>query len=336
MFDPGKRQTLQALLFALSSAVLKPEGLLQPESWQSLLSLEPNTVKVNEATLQGFEKLIQACWQFSKGNELALAEELLPKCMTKLVPLAQQSSKHQQTAAHLVAQGYRLYSIFALHKNNLLVGELYDKQAVQYSLLSGDRNLLIISLRGLGNRHYYQGHYPQALQTYLEALQHVESISPLLQACVYMSLAVAYAHVGQKQNSLTYMGLAHDTFPDYSETDENFSYAEFDRSQMILWGGITHAQIGKTAKALDIFNRIEQLGTIVSERLRIEIFNHRARTAIVSGDLEQGSTYVESGITGAKAIGSQRRYKEAYENYNQMALLWPQEKRVKELRELFV
>jgi hypothetical protein len=75
MFDPGKRQTLQALLFALSSAALKPEELLRPETWQPLLSSEPDAVKVNEATLQGFEKLIQACWQFSKGNELALSAE---------------------------------------------------------------------------------------------------------------------------------------------------------------------------------------------------------------------------------------------------------------------
>ncbi len=69
---------------------------------------------------------------------------------------------------------------------------------------------------------------------------------------------------------------------------------------------------------------------------RVEIINQQAKTAIVSGDMEQGSAYVQAGVTGAKTLGSQRRYNEAYDNFKQMALLWPQEKRVKELRELFV
>ena len=336
MFDPEKRQTLQALLFALSSAALKPEELLQPETWQPLLSSEPDAVKVNEATLQGFEKLIQACWQFSKGNELALVEKLLPDCMLKLVPIAQQPSRHQRAAAHLAAQGYHLYSILALHRNDPLAEELYGKQAVQYSLLTEDHNLCIAASKRLGDKYYYRGQYPQALQTYLGALQHTKQASPLLQAKAYMSLAVAYAHINQKQDSFTYLGLAHDTFPDHPETDASFSHAEFSLSQMILWEGITRTQLEQTDQALDIFDRIKQPGISISERVRIEILNQRAKTAIVSGDLEQGSIYVETGITGAKALGSQRRYNEAYDNYKQMALLWPQEKRVKELRELFV
>jgi hypothetical protein len=42
MFDPTRRKALEALLTALSLAVVKPQGLLQPESWQPLLSSETN------------------------------------------------------------------------------------------------------------------------------------------------------------------------------------------------------------------------------------------------------------------------------------------------------
>jgi transcriptional regulator with XRE-family HTH domain len=335
MFDPAKRETLQTLLAAVSIAMTRPQGILQPHVWQQLLSSETDLAKTNEATLQGFEKLIDACWQLSRGNELALAEELLPTCMTRLIPLAQHPSKYQQAAANLAAQGFRLYSILALHRNDLLARELYCKQAVQYSQLSGDQNLLIASLKGLADTYYYGNQYPQALETYLNAFQHAKGVSPLLQARVHMGLAVAYAHIDQKQEAFTSLGLAVDTFPDFPETDPCFSYADFDLSQMILWEGLTRSQLGQPQKALAIFERIEQADMMAPERIRIEIANQRAKTALLLGDMEQGAAYIETGVMGARTLGSQRRLNEAYENFRQMCKLWPSEKRVKELGELF-
>jgi hypothetical protein len=84
-----------------------------------------------------------------------------------------------------------------------------------------------------------------------------------------------------------------------------------------------------------MMSRLLKRAIIIPERIRVEIFNQKAKTAIVSGDLEQGATYVEAGVAGAKALGSQRRYNEAYNNFKQMAILWPQEKRMKELRDVF-
>jgi tetratricopeptide (TPR) repeat protein len=334
MFDPTRRKTLEALLATLM-AVVKPQGLLQPQSWQPLLSPETNLAKMNEATLQGLAKLMESCWQLSRGNELALAERLLSECMTKLVSLAQQPSKYQQNAAHLAAQGYRLYGIFAFHRNDLPTRELYDKQAVQYSLFSGDQNLLIASLKGLAQTYYYRGQYPQALQTFLEASQYTKDASPLLQSRVHMGLAVAYAHIDQRQEAFAYLGKAIGAFPDHPETDPCFSYADFDLPWLILGEGIVRTQLGETKQALEVFHRIEQPGILVPERIRIEIFNQQAKTAIVSGDLEQDSAYVQAGVTGAKTLGSQRRYSEAYNNFKQMVLLWPQEQRVQALAELF-
>jgi len=57
------------------------------------------------------------------------------------------------------------------------------------------------------------------------------------------------------------------------------------------------------------------------ERMRIKIINQQAKTAIVSSDLEQGSAYVEAGVTGTQTLGSQRRYNDAYENFKQICTL---------------
>jgi DNA-binding SARP family transcriptional activator len=334
MFDSTKRQTLEALLATLSMAMVQPQGLLQREAWKPLLTSTTDIAKTNAETMQGLQSLIDACWQLSKGNELALAEKLLPVYLSKVVPLAQQPSPYQQKAINLAAQGFRLSGLLAFHRNNVQVQDLYYQQAAQYSRLSGDASLLISSLRSLGNLHYYGDQYSQALHAYQDALQHVKNVSPLQQASVYMSLAVAYAHMDQSQNALMYVGLAHDVFPDYPETDPSFSFAEFDRSQMILWEGIMCTRLGQTQQALAIFGCIEQPDFSASERLSIEIMNQRAKAAIFAGDVEQGVAYVKTGLVGAKALGSQRRYSEAYENFQQMRLLWPHEQRVTELGEL--
>ncbi|MGH2510388.1 MAG: hypothetical protein ACRDHZ_23680, partial [Ktedonobacteraceae bacterium] len=83
MFDPTKRQTLEALLATLSMAIVQPQGLFQAETWKPLLAPTMDLAKVNAETMQGLQSLIDACWQLSRGNELALAEQLLPAYMAK-------------------------------------------------------------------------------------------------------------------------------------------------------------------------------------------------------------------------------------------------------------
>ena len=335
MLDPTKRKTLEALLAALSLALVNPQGIIQTEAWQHLLAPTTEHAKPNDLTIQGFQSLINACWQLSRGNELALGEKLLPECMSRLVPLAQSPSPYQKAAAHLAAQGYQLYGIFALHKNNILASQLYYKQAVEYSLLSENPHTLVASLRMLADDYRYNHQHQQFLQTYLDAVQYIEKISPLFQSCIYRGVAMAYAYAGQKQEALTYLNRALETFPVNPTSDPSFAFAEFDLPWLIMGEGIVRTHLGHTQQALEIFQRIDQPGINVPERIRLEILNQQATTAIASGDLEQSAAYIEAGITGAKTLGSQRRLNEAYDNYNQMFALWPQEQRVKTLGELF-
>jgi tetratricopeptide (TPR) repeat protein/DNA-binding XRE family transcriptional regulator len=336
MFDPAKRKTLETLLAAMSMTMIKPQGVLQAESWQSPLSSVTEEVKPNVAMLQEFEKLIQGCWQLSRGNELALAEKLLPECMIRLVPIAKQPSEYQQSAAQLASQGYQLYSLFSLHHNDLQAKEHYGKLAVQYSSLSGDQSLLIVSLRQLADTYRYNNQYPQFLQTYLDSLQHVKAVSPLLQSCTYSGLAVAYSYLGRKQDACTYLGLAHDTFPDHPETDPAFSFADFDFPWLILREGMIRSRIGETKKALDAFERINQPGLIIPERIRVEIINQRALAAVKGGDMEDFRHHLIAGIQGARTLGSQKRRQEAIDNWKEARKVWPHETRVLELADLLL
>lgn len=335
MFDPTKRHTLEALLAAVTTILVKPQAFPQTDVLQTLLAPGTGTPKINEATIQGYAKMIEACWQLSRSSELALAEQLLPTCMTRLVPIAQQSSRYQQYAAHLAAQGFTLYGVLALHRNDLRSKELYNKQAIQYSLIATDQNLLISSFGKLAGTYNYGNQHMLALQTYQDGLRYTEEASPLLRSELYSGKALAYAHLNQRQDALTSLGTAIDMFPDNPEKDTAFSFASFDRPWLILWEGMVRSQLGQTKQALDTFNRIERPDIIAPERIRVEIINQQAKTAIFSGDLEQGAAYVDAGVRGARALGSQRRLNEAYDNYQQLCLLWPQESQVQTLADLF-
>ncbi len=58
----------------------------------------------------------------------------------------------------------------------------------------------------------------------------------------------------------------------------------------------------------------EQQGIIALERIRIEVLQQQAKTAIASGDPEQGSAYID---WGGNALGSQRRYNEIEDTFKQ-------------------
>ena len=74
---------------------------------------------------------------------------------------------------------------------------------------------------------------------------------------------------------------------------------------------------------------------IVTERIRLEIISRKAKAAIALGDLDLSTASMTTGINGAKALGSQKRYSEAQEAYQQMVVKWPKEQVVKDIAGLF-
>jgi tetratricopeptide (TPR) repeat protein len=167
----------------------------------------------------------------------------------------------------------------------------------------------------------------------------------LLLARVYIELAVVYAQQKQRQEALRYMHLAQELYPEYPEADLSFLYAEFSPSSMILEEGLTHLALARhypdgqyPQQTWDTFARIEKLKTQtpIPERIRIEILNHQATTALVLKDVDTFCDRLEQGVDGAKRLGSEKRRQEAIEVYKDARKIWPHEIRVRELADLFV
>src|SRR6266487_198179 len=296
------------------------------------------TTAVLEEFLAQCTTSIAMCWHLLKGNEFRLVESMLSRYLRELEKLAYQPSKYQKSAASLAAQGYLLYALLALHQNNLLAREAYCKQAIQLGQLAEDVNLHMTAHKWLAVTYYYAQRPSKALQTFQEIEPFLNQISPLLRGSVYVKMADAYAQCGHEQDALRCIRIAHETFPEHPEQDPCFLYADCGHPTLPFWEGLTYIDLDQPEEAWNALARIEHLPSniVVPERTRIETINRQAEAAIALGDQERFRTYIEMGVNGARALGSEKRYNEALDVYRQAKLVWSKEPRVKELQDLFV
>jgi len=320
-----------------------PDELLNPQPWEQIPATFAKLTPVD--TLSQLEKLTEAGWYLMKASELGAVELALPKYLPTLETLAKQPSEYQAKAAGLASQSYQLLGLVKLHENNFPARRVYCERAVHYSRLTHDRNLQASALIHLANTFYYGNHPVRALQTYREALPHINEVSPSLSGRVYVMLAESCARCKQKENAQRYIGLAHESFAKRPEDDGTLLYSDYALSSLYLWEGLTYVALGQHYpdgdyyhQAWDSFALVGGLQPrmVVSERNRIEIVIHQAATAIALGDQELFQTYLIEGVKGAKALGSEKRYLEALTTFEKAQLVWRNEQRVKELADLFV
>ncbi len=159
-----------------------------------------------------------------------------------------------------------------------------------------------------------------------------------MQGCLYVRMSNVHAQCGQEQEAIRCLRLAQEVFPETPENDPSFLFADGGQFTLTLWEGLTRLDLDQPREAWNALAQIERLPPtiIVPERMRLEIINHRAAAAVVLGDQERFCAYIEAGVTGAKNLGSERRYNEAFEVYKLAKRLWHNEPRIKELQDLFV
>ncbi len=310
-----------------------------------------SSIQQGQASALMIEELLSRCaasitagWHLLKGSELYTVERMLSTYLPALVTLTQQSSKYQRTAANLVTQGYRLRGIVALHQNDLRAREMCCQQALYYSEIAEHPSLLVSALISLASTFYYSQDPTKAALIYQKALTYKKEIPPLQLARLYAELAVVCAQMRREQEALAYLDLAHNLFPEHPENDPSFLYAEFTPSSMYLEEGLTFLALTQYypdreygQKAWDVFARVEvpQPKSIVPERIRFEIINHQAETALALKNQELFRTYLEKGIRGANTLSSKQRRREAVETYKQARVVWSNDSRIKELADLF-
>ena len=306
--------------------------------------------QADHALLAQYTTAIAACWQWSKGSDLATVEQALPSYLLRLEQVAHASPGHAQAAAHLLAQGYALRGILAFHRNDLQARADYCRRGVQWARQTGDPTLLVATLATCGSTFHYAGQPLLALQTYQEALNLLDQASPLAQGSVLMKLAATYAQLGQEREAEHSLYRAYRFFPPHPADDPAFLYADCGEPSLCLWAGLTHLALSKTCpvdertaqmhrrlawESLDLFG-----GThppfVVSQRNHVEILIQQARTAIALNDLERFVASFSNAVTAAKTLGSQRRRREAIAVYWQARTSWPREERVSDLAEQFL
>ncbi len=305
----------------------------------SLHSFQSQTADAfDEDLLLSCAASITACWHLSKGNDLPVIEHVLSVYLQKLEALALQPSHYQKEIAKLASQGYQLANILAGHSLDIPARKRYCQQAVHYSKLAGDTNLLVASLTKLGTTYYYCHEQTLALKTYQEALLYVKDASPLLQSSLYAKLGIVYTQHGKEQDALTCIGMAQEAFPEHPETDPSSLYADYGFPSLCLWEGLTHLEREQPQYARLAFDRVASTKPtkMVSERNHIEIVNHQAEMALALGDLESYCFYLQAGRDGALQLRSEKRYQEAYGVFLQGKYIWGKEKKFRELTDLFV
>ncbi|MBA2287701.1 MAG: hypothetical protein H0W02_19675 [Ktedonobacteraceae bacterium] len=310
---------------------------LLPLSLTALIEQE-HVAPAAEEILPQCAASLTACWHLVNGSELHAVEATLPRYLPHLVQLARAASPHQKTAAALASQGYQIASILALHRNEHEARESYAKRSVYFGRLSGDADHLSGAVRQFMGTAYWSKQPQKVLRSFQEAESFLDDASPLLRSGIYVILAWAYAQTHQEQEALTALGIARDAFPDAPEDEDDFTKASFGKGWLNLWQGRTYLGLEQPDNAWRSFVAVGGVRpeTTTPERIRLEIVNHQALTAIALDDLDLTRACIESGVAGAQVLGSVKRYNEAFDAYRQARAAWPGEKKVGELADLFV
>jgi tetratricopeptide (TPR) repeat protein len=348
MFDDMKPQTIsEEYTLSRRQAIIAIAAL--PVALLTAVERGHWSLLVKDEFLSRCAASITACWHLMAGREFTEVERALSNYLPLLATWAKQPSLQQKVSADLAAQGDLLMSLVALHTlpspKNLQVRVAYCKQAVGYAEVSENRTLHITALTHLGNTMGEAGQPAEMLQKLLEAGQFLSEMSPLLRSKFNVELARAYARNGRPQEALRCIGDARSMLPEENVFVPIFLLGDSGLFHLIMKEGQTHLGMGDHhsngnyyEQAGELFAQIETLpsAVVIPERFRIEIINQQALAAMKMRNLEQFCNYLEKGIHGAKALGSEKRRQEAIDIYWEARNIWPHEARVKELSDLFI
>jgi transcriptional regulator with XRE-family HTH domain len=288
---------------------------------------------------------ITACEHLSRGIDLHLAYTAISAYVPTLKSLAR-NSLYRKEASELIAQAMLLLAALGLHLEGSKSAIGYAQQAISYSEASGDIELLLTSLGQLAWIFSSDKQYHKALEKAQFAEHLLKNakgvVHPLVQSNTYAVVGAYSAQNGHRDEALTALNMATQTFFSTTPADE-FSYMDYDYSEIALTWGLAHARTGHPEEALNSFAEIVDLTTLatrmpVSERVRVEFLNHMALAAVKSAskDREQTVKYWQAGMEGAKTLQSEQRFSEALTTYEVMEGVWSGDRRITDLRELVV
>lgn len=329
MFPLSRRETLITL--ATMTMTLLTEVQQKP-----LSSL------VIEEVLSSCVAGITACRQLSRGPDVLFAYSTLSRYLLILLPIANHPLPHQKAVADLIAQGFLLKSSLGRHVEGLHAAEVACQNALRYSELADNPVLYVTALRHLAMIYYYAKRHKEELALYEQMapfLTH-EQIPPIVRSFIYAGWAGCQAVEGQKQDALTSLSLARETFLAQPECETSPPYIDYEFSQLVISEGLAYFDLGEYKNALASFLQVDGLHPKVpiAERGRLEFLNCQALALLCLPDrdreMQQCITYLTAGMNGAIEMKSKQRFEEAYHVYEFMSFVWPYEKKIQDLKEI--
>jgi DNA-binding XRE family transcriptional regulator len=332
----NRREAIKKIRDVGTALTLAPDLVLNTPFLQQLpKAAKPSSI--DGEILSHFARLNETCWFLSKGAEIEVAEPILWAYLSRITEIAEQSSEHQQIASTIASQGYLLAALLAGHRDDLNARQSLCEQAFLFANVAKDRNLQVASLRQLALTFDYKERPGKALQTYQQSIPYLDEVSPLLRSRMYAGLSGSYASFEQEEEALRFLGLAYESFPEKPEHDPSFLYADCEYFTLLLWDGLTHLDLHQLKEAEKAFAQVDGLHPKihVPERVRIEFLNYQAETFTKLRKMEQAHDYLEEAVKASLALGSERRYSQAFEVYKQTRIVWRYETRIKGLGNLF-
>ena len=281
---------------------------------------------------------LTACWHLLKGSDLASVEHLMAGYLLPLEAAARTTSPNRQTAAMLAAQAHRICGIIALHRDQLAVRERHCKRALRYADAASDAGSHASALISLASTYFYASDPTAAATVYEQAFRHGAALPVLQRSRVHAELAVVYGQLGREQDSVRALGEAEELYPDRPELDPSYLYAEFTPGSLALERGLAFIALaeqfpgrGYQRKAADIFASAAGPAPGVPDRIRFEIVNQQARTAVLQGDLDAFEMFMGQGLDGMAILGSRQRLREMHATMARARERWRGDQRVKAL-----
>ena len=321
----SRRQALMTLA-ALPAALITPAAVSKEDL---------SRAAATELFLARCATSLAACWHLLRGSDLIAVEQVLSAYLLPLDAAAQQDSKYQVVAARLATQAHRICGIIALHSKSVELSLHHCSRALRYAATASDPGHHASALISLASRYFYAADPLQAAAVYEQAFSLGAALPALLQSRVHAELGVVYAQLGREQDAIRGAGLAEDLYPDHPDDEPCSLYAEFTPASLVLEQGLAYVALaerfpgrGYQQKAADIFACAGQSAVPVPDRIRFEIVNHQAYTAVLRADLDGFADFMDRGLEGVALLGSRQRLKEMQGTWRRALARWPGEQRL--------
>lgn len=299
-----------------------------------------------EETLNQCEAGIQACEQLGKGKheEIRVAFSSLSAYVSILKMVVDESSTYRQRAAGLASQSYYLLGKLSPHIGSPNAESEYYAQAYIYGQESGDLELQLNAQRLLAWAYLEDKKFKLALKTIQQAKSFIEHKHNPIDLSVESSIYSTFAALQAKNNiavKSTLLDHASDLMQQAIAQPQQRQRYRYD--QLVMNNGLTYSYQCQYKQAIETYEHVLdpvhlRMKADIPLRTQLEWFYVYTMAALKDPrrDIEQIIPIWVAGIEGAVALQSQKRFDEMSLAYEVMEGIWPNDARIKELRDLVV